>query len=339
MTDTTKRKTWLLPALLLLLVLGGWLTYRAFNTPFTPPSLPTINGYDDLLKAAELLAPRTDFYDEMDESELATVVQQNQPALELVRAALLKECVVTLNWSADRAWLDNVHSPNVMSMKSLARAFAAAARYEGNNGRTESAVRHGLDCIDLAQACSTGGLVIDRMMAGGVHYTALYALREQTDQLSRDDCLRLMRKLQTASLQLEAPEQTLDREAALFRKISGGFQTFMMSGVIRDQRKESLKSMSTSDQQHAMMETLLQTHLALRAYQLDNDQLPVGLTDLVPTYLKQVPTDSFSQQSLIYRPTNQGYQLYSVGANGVDDGGVESTNGSDGDILLEVMGQ
>jgi type II secretory pathway pseudopilin PulG len=61
--------------------------------------------------------------------------------------------------------------------------------------------------------------------------------------------------------------------------------------------------------------------LALAAYRADNGKYPAKLDELAPKYLKSILSDLFSSQPLIYRPTDSGYLLYSVGQNGQDDGG------------------
>jgi hypothetical protein len=60
---------------------------------------------------------------------------------------------------------------------------------------------------------------------------------------------------------------------------------------------------------------------ALHAYKKDTGKYPAKLADLTPKYLPVVPDDLFSGKPLIYKPTDSGYLLYSVGANGKDDGG------------------
>lgn len=318
--------------------LFSWLAVRWAYPPFTPPVLPVPNGYDELLQAAEMLAPRTGFYREMDEEELASIVEQNKPALALAREALQKECVVSIDWSADLAWLDNVHLKRIGTLKELARAFAAAARQAKNSGQMGEAVQCGLDALQLAQATAPGGLIIDRMMAGGVHYTAIYSLRDQVEQLSRDECVRLQKKLHASPLQLDPLDEIFRREEVFFRQINGRLLTMMMTaqGVFRDQRKQTLATVKESDKLHVALDTLLQTHLALRAFQLDKKRFPEKLEELVPDYLGEVPPDSFTGKPLIYHPQADGYLLYSVGRNGVDDQGVETTSGQKGDLLLEV---
>ena len=70
---------------------------------------------------------------------------------------------------------------------------------------------------------------------------------------------------------------------------------------------------------------LLTVALALRAYEADHDTLPEQLTELVPDYLKAVPTDPFTvDQPLRYRRDGESYVLYSVGPDSEDDGGEPS---------------
>lgn len=65
----------------------------------------------------------------------------------------------------------------------------------------------------------------------------------------------------------------------------------------------------------------LHVAFALAAYRADNGRYPVKLADLAPKYLDAVPNDSFSGKPLIYKPSEKGYLVYSVGPNGIDEGG------------------
>jgi hypothetical protein len=60
---------------------------------------------------------------------------------------------------------------------------------------------------------------------------------------------------------------------------------------------------------------------ALAAYRADHGRYPERLDGLAPKYLAQVPGDLFSGKALTYRPSGDGYLLYSVGVNGRDEGG------------------
>jgi hypothetical protein len=73
--------------------------------------------------------------------------------------------------------------------------------------------------------------------------------------------------------------------------------------------------------------------LALRLYYLDHaNQLPSSLDALAPQYLPRVPRDPFAagDQPFRYIATPAGATVYSVGENGVDDGGVGGSNAWNG---------
>ncbi len=82
----------------------------------------------------------------------------------------------------------------------------------------------------------------------------------------------------------------------------------------------------------------VQTALAIERFRLANqDRLPDKLSDLVPAFLPAVPADPFNGEPLHYKKLSTGYEVYSVGPNRQDDGGVKSTklNGPD-DITFTV---
>ena len=60
---------------------------------------------------------------------------------------------------------------------------------------------------------------------------------------------------------------------------------------------------------------------ALAAFRCDHGGYPKTLGELCPTYTAEIPKDPFSDADLIYKPTADGYLVYSVGQNGKDDGG------------------
>jgi hypothetical protein len=69
----------------------------------------------------------------------------------------------------------------------------------------------------------------------------------------------------------------------------------------------------------------------MAAHRADHNRYPARLADLAPKYLPGVPDDLFNGKPLIYKPSEQGYLFYSVGANGKDDGGRWLTDDPPGD--------
>lgn len=85
----------------------------------------------------------------------------------------------------------------------------------------------------------------------------------------------------------------------------------------------------------------------LAAYRADHAKYPTTLLDLVPEYVKEVPPDPFTGHPFVYRKADGGYLLYSLGANGIDEGGrgyddddkkTDEYEGGD-DVSLEVSSE
>ncbi len=81
--------------------------------------------------------------------------------------------------------------------------------------------------------------------------------------------------------------------------------------------------------------------LAASRYRLAHGRLPDRIEDLVPEYLPAVPRDPFDGLPLRYRRTDEGAIIYSVGPDGVDNGGTApgpkvSWQAPGTDVVLEV---
>ena len=66
---------------------------------------------------------------------------------------------------------------------------------------------------------------------------------------------------------------------------------------------------------------LVRAACAIERYRLAHNKLPATLEQLTPAYLPKIPTDVMNGAPLIYKPTEQGYLLYSVALDGKDNGG------------------
>lgn len=62
--------------------------------------------------------------------------------------------------------------------------------------------------------------------------------------------------------------------------------------------------------------------LALRSYRLEKGAYPAQISDLVPTYLPQVPADPFSMGKMLrYQKQGDSYKVWSIGPDGKDNNG------------------
>ena len=302
--------------------------YRWLNPPYTPQPLPVPNGYDDLVRAAEMLAPRTSFYGEMDEEELKATVTQNQAALQLAREAMRKEYAVPLNWQADQDWYFKVQLPRSNLLRELARAFVADAKQAAADGNTARAIRCGIDTIHLGQATAKGGLFTDWLIGHVIHGRGLHLIRAQVDRLTQAECDSLLQELSQIESGLELRTEVIRREKAFFRATSGMTPTIFMqiAGVKQNYPPDIILNHSRTQLK------LLKTHLAIRRFQLMENRLPETLGEL---NLPNVTKDPCSDGSFIYRSSAEGYTLYGVGSNGVDDGATGKPGWQTRDWMLE----
>jgi hypothetical protein len=66
----------------------------------------------------------------------------------------------------------------------------------------------------------------------------------------------------------------------------------------------------------------LQIAFALAIFRAEKGRYPATLNELAPSYLPEVPSDLFTGKPLTYRPSAEGYLLYSVGPNEEDNEGM-----------------
>jgi len=68
---------------------------------------------------------------------------------------------------------------------------------------------------------------------------------------------------------------------------------------------------------------LCRAGLAVQRYRAANGRLPDGLDEIAPGFIEAVPIDPFDDAALRYKRLDKGFVVYSVGKDGVDNGGLE----------------
>lgn len=82
-----------------------------------------------------------------------------------------------------------------------------------------------------------------------------------------------------------------------------------------------------NEARNATSNNMLLLRLALRAYIAEHKTAPPTLAALSPGLLKSIPTDIYNDgKPLFYKPNGATYKLWSVGPDGVNDGGVPFTD-------------
>jgi type II secretory pathway pseudopilin PulG len=124
-----------------------------------------------------------------------------------------------------------------------------------------------------------------------------------------------------------------------YKQITANFMTNASSLTAEMVMPSWSKAMRTAAEIKARL-IAFKTALAIERFRLANSNaLPATLDVLVPNYCASAPRDPFDEQPLRYKKLSRGYVLYSIGADGVDDGGAERTNPknmSDYDLTITV---
>jgi len=92
----------------------------------------------------------------------------------------------------------------------------------------------------------------------------------------------------------------------------------------------------TEDEKGATRAELLKLAIATMLHKADHGDYPADLDALGPDYLDAVPKDRFTGDPLHYERLPDGFRIYSVGPNMIDDGGREDEDRELDDILIEI---
>ena len=185
-----------------------------------------------------------------------------------------------------------------------------------------------MDNMRLAHRTAHGGLLIDWLVGVAIEGVGIHDLAPVRHQLALEQISDVRRTL----LALEADREPWDVVRRRDRnwtwlacgwrgRLETTLEQPLSSWFTPGPSPRSEPSYSVDNGRRARFALLL-TEFALREYILEHGRSPETLNELVPRYVPAVPSDPFSDRPLVYRQRADGYLLYSVGANGVDDGGV-----------------
>jgi hypothetical protein len=146
--------------------------------------------------------------------------------------------------------------------------------------------------------------------------------------------------------QLEEELKTLKTDAGslatVFDALRGGKEygeevSKKLGVVLLDSFMPAIRQMKRVADRTEQVERNLRLAFALAAYRGEHGRYPEQLDALVPQYLAALPTDLFSGKGLRYRRLKDGYLLYSVGVNGLDEQGQGADDTPPGDDLSVCM--
>ncbi len=121
----------------------------------------------------------------------------------------------------------------------------------------------------------------------------------------------------------------LEKEAASSKQAG----TILASILSRDTRSDLIGSIfaalmlpavdaacSAEDRSNSLL-TITQLSAALAVYRVEHGTYPAKIADLTPAVINKLPADLYHDKPYVYKRVNDGYLLYTIGANDRDDSG------------------
>jgi hypothetical protein len=171
-------------------------------------------------------------------------------------------------------------------------------------------MKHALDAIDWDPALRLANKWYDRM-AAAMRIKDRTEREKQLNQIEED--LKKQRKEIVDSGAVSKILLALTMTPQKMGKQIGQIMITLLMPAVRKVQQAHDRS--------EQIQRNLHVAFALACYRREHGRYPDKLDALAPAYLKNVPQDMFAGAALIYRPTEKGFLLYSIGANERDDEG------------------
>jgi hypothetical protein len=338
-TETRPRKSVVRKRTWLLLALGGVIlaavVWSALGGPgldtgpkLAPPPIPDPNGYDDVLAAGRFIektdtsSPKVDLA-KLDEAALGTLVQGNREALVRAREGLGRPFQVPVIYDLDH--MINVLMKDLGSIRAgLARGLIAEGRLAELQGRVDDAARSYGDLIRLGDATSHHVPMIIYQVSLAVQTMGLGRVRDLRAKLSPEQCRGFISLLEEIDRNRERSGEVTLRESQFLTEDTrrmGFLATISMrvSGMQARQLAQVTASVESTEARQNAARRLLLTDLALRVYREEHGEDAPDLGALVPSILKSIPLDPYSEKPLLFRKHGKDGEVYSVGPDRDDD--------------------
>jgi hypothetical protein len=313
--------------------------------PIPHHELPVPNGYDDFLTATQIVPMRVIVFSnnfDPDTTSLHVIrkgIEEVQPAIDRYRIGLSKRY-----WKPQDYNSFSIESFN--GFRNIGRGIRAVGKLAEREKDYSLAAKKYLELILLGHSIHRGGVLIDFLV--GMPYTrmgseALFHIREN---VPLEDFAGIVTELAKIEDQIE-PFENLNYRDRVHTESAFGWQIHLQQDL--EESIFKVRSLDDDIRKIYLREIaylrLLQVEFALRAWKAEHDDWPESLDHLVPDYLRTIPSDPFSPvcRPLKYQRTGEGYLLYSIGANGLDElGKVPELNAigygnlGTGDLRLDV---
>jgi hypothetical protein len=310
-------------------------------------ALPQDNAYGDLLDAEAVvgkieISRGVNFHNcdpyYISNEDLMSSLEKATSALKRAHVALDKPCVMRIDYRDAESRYSHFHV--------LAQAFVAEGQLAKLNGDRERELDCYLDAIRVGYAARRGGLMSHAQPGATVSGQGVFAIKWILDDLRAEQCVRVAKRLEQIESDAEPFDAILPREY-LSQVYSGGWH----GRLVEILRNLSEPNRYENDRQGFLMSLakmqLLKAHLWLRAYRAEHEEVPQSWQQVRDAGLPELPVDPWDPRGgpLRYKLTSNSPVIYSVGPNGVDDGGATPPNPTfsvllkSGDYTIDMFGR
>jgi hypothetical protein len=188
---------------------------------------------------------------------------------------------------------------------------------EQMNERLAGFSRSGLFAMDADVAMENCNQLLDKQFA------ALFA----ADRIERDDRLAEFE----AELNRQA-EKYHSLGTAVTSQLTRTGRARFVTDVMLALMMPAWRTVGQAETRLVQVNDLCKIMFALQIFRIKNGKFPSQLSELPPDFLPTVPADRFTGQPLKYRPDENGFILYSLGSDRLDNGGADYPN----DVTLRL---
>ncbi len=282
------------PFVFLLCLLLFW---DAEPPPPVPP-LPHPNGYENLVKAGNMVSNDFEDYDELTSAKLRELINNDAMTLQTARTGLQQECRVTLDYSVT----SSAHLDQLAALKRLAYAFVAEGRLAEMEKRPADAAKSYLDTIRLGDASARGGVLIDQLVGTAIESIGVGNLQKLVDQLDAKSCRETAATLETLDSQRQTWNAVMQQERDWSRRTFPDIRNEIGRIAMRRTLQTTFKTAEEKFDAQIEKTRQLIIEFAARAYQLDKGHSVATVADLVPDYLKAILQDPLTGTNMVFSP-------------------------------------
>jgi hypothetical protein len=210
----------------------------------------------------------------------------------------------------------------VQGARGIARAWERDSQQAYDDGDSARAVEYAERILILSSVYERRGLALEALIGQALQGMGLARLTAVRRRLDCDESRRLIERLAAMRDHRDSLDLIFRREESYQdRWLRWEYRLQRCFGAHDRESIPGLNALESARRRNDVEIALLTTDLAIRCFQERHGRWPAGLTELVPEFLPELPADPYSVEPLRYRFADDEFLLYSVGFDGVDDGG------------------